>query len=81
MSRHGEDRLFASDGTAVISVRVESTNWTAQREHVECYEDADARLIAAAPEMYELLHRVAEIADGEALAIRRLLARIDGESD
>jgi hypothetical protein len=45
---------------------------------IEGLSPANARLITAAPKMYALLRRVAEIAEGEALAINQLLAHIDG---
>lgn len=48
-------------------------------------EQANARLIAAAPEMYELLESIVSLlsvhsySQGEAVKIHQLLARIDGE--
>lgn len=62
--------------------------WTIQSVQAEqigdCINEANARLIAAAPEMYEILKRIDTAQDNYEVAaaeseISALLARIDGE--
>jgi len=76
------------DGATFIMAK---TGWIAEMRMLDLPQEANARLIAAAPEMWKLIHRVAfepvgasdashatvlEMLTGEA---RALLARIEGE--
>ena len=57
------------------------------RQHVKTNNEANARLIAAAPEMYELLKSLVDIlfahsySRDKAISIVNLLACIDGEEE
>lgn len=76
----GTHRLMASDGDSVLRIHDED-------DHNRMPIDADARLVAAAPEMLELLQEawdsappIANVAPGTWLyRARKLLKRIEGE--
>lgn len=59
-----------------------------KREPVaDCLEEADARLTAAAPEMYDFIASLAALPDEQCMIspmihnARKLIARIDGEEE
>ena len=77
--------VYADDGNAIIAV-IRSCGHISESNAKDAVRRANARLIAAAPEMYELLKGIIQsTADcpmesaGFFREARELLARIDGE--
>ena len=74
--------IYADDGEAIIAV-IRNCGHISESNKKETVRQANARLIAAAPEMYELLkslsYRTSGMEQHEILKIRELLARINGE--
>ncbi len=79
--KHGQ-YVYADDSNAIIAV-IRSCGYTDQSEEKKAVRQANAQLIAAAPEMYQLLRnlsfRTSGMEEHEVLKIRELLIRIDGE--
>ena len=74
--------IYADDGEAIIAV-IRNCGHISESNKKETVRQANARLIAAAPEMYALLkslsYRTSGMEQHEILKIRELLARINGE--
>ena len=72
--------IYADDGEAIIAV-IRNCGHISESNKKETVRQANARLIAAAPEMYALLkslsYRTSGMEQHEVLKIRELLARID----
>lgn len=78
--------VYADDGDAIIAV-IRSCGHISESEKKEAVRQANARLIAAAPEMYEVIKALLEeppligpnyaLMDATSKA-RKLVARIDG---
>ena len=72
--------IYADDDEAIIAV-IRNCGHISESNKKETVRQANARLIAAAPEMYALLkslsYRTSGMEQHEVLKIRELLARID----